>query len=183
MIQGTLGKWQEIILHISATPAELLIFFWEGIKFKRGQHAVNDVMFVHPEPYVRPTQNTSIPRGEELALSQCCLTELFRCSKTVNTLSIICTLFMSKVRLLECITRMFLINSSGLLIKVAYLKKRNMFLQRFVSQRTENTCIQSKHKSMKQDANNTILQAKLWFKTQCSKLNEECFADILFTNS
>ncbi len=81
-------------------------------------------MFLHPEPYARPTQNISIPRGEALSLSQCCLTELFRYSKTVNTLDNMstCTWFVSKVRLLwQCvnIASMFLNDSSALLIIIA----------------------------------------------------------------
>lgn len=121
-IQG-LGKWREIILQISPSRAANLLL---------GRHQIQTwttcsewhAMFVHPEPYVRPTQNTSIPWGEELALSQCCLTELFRYSKTVNALNntSTCTWFVSKVRRLwQCanIATMLLIDSSALLIIVA----------------------------------------------------------------
>lgn len=172
--------WREIILQISPWSPR------RAANLPLGRHQIQTwttcsewhAMFLHPEPYARPTQNISIPRGEELSLSQCCLTELFRYSKTVNALdnTSTCTWFVSKVRLLwQCanIALMFLIDSSALLIIVAvptnkdYTLAEVCFEPRNEATPASNQSIYQWNKMQKQQfslTNSTIIHAKLWFK-------------------
>lgn len=85
-IQRTLGEWQGSYRTLAhGAPTGLLIFFWESIKIKHGQHAANDMQCSYIQNRVHDPRKTSFPWGEELAVSQCCLAEPFRYSRTVNT--------------------------------------------------------------------------------------------------